>query len=127
MATVTDTINNTREATITLHYSASLAELTEKAKNEPLRTNFHIRAGCVSDDISNEITRRLVANGVKAEYVPKGFFSTRYIDVTISLPASLVREEVKSEQKKEEVKTEEVKKEEVKAEQVKTEEVTSSQ
>jgi hypothetical protein len=102
MTTLVDTLNTTRENTISLHYDAALTELKEKVKNEPLRTNFHIRAGCVSDEESVEITRRLNANGIKAAYVPKGFFSSRFIDVTVSLPPSLVTEDEKVEATKSE-------------------------
>lgn len=134
MATLVETLNTTREETISLHYEAALAELKEKVKNEPLRTNFHIRAGCVSDEESIEITRRFNANGIKAAYVPRGFFSSRFIDVTVVLPASLVNEEKKVEEKKvEETKSEvvaapasEEKKDEKVAEVVATTSTTSS-
>jgi hypothetical protein len=97
MPSIIDSLNNMREVTISIHHEAALAELKEKVENEPLKTNFHIRAGCVSDEVSGEIVRRLIASGIQATFVPSGFFSSRYIDVNVSLPKSLEPE------KKEEV------------------------
>ena len=104
MATL-ENINIARENTITTHYSAAVAELEEKIKDEPLKTTFHIYAGCISKDVTNEIAHRFNQGGIKAVPTKGGFFVTQwYLTVETSLPVHLVHEEVKP--KEEEVKEE---------------------
>lgn len=99
MATLLDNINIAREATIAIHYSAAVAELEEKAKNEPLKTKFHIYAGCVSEDVTTEIAHRFNQGGIKANVVKGGIFTTQwYITAETALPSHLVHEEAKVDQ-----------------------------
>ena len=108
MATL-ENINTAREHTIATHYSASIAELEEKVKNEPLKTSFHIYAGCVSKDVTQEIAHRFNTVGIKATPTKGGFFTTQwYITVETTLPSHLVHEKIKVEEKPtEEIKVEE--------------------
>lgn len=103
-----DTVNGFREETLDKHYRAALAELDEKVRNEPLRTVFNIRAGCISKEVTNEIVRRFNAGGSNAVYNYGGVFRTyHYLTVTLPLPPHLVKEEVKEpEETKEETVTE---------------------
>jgi len=104
MATL-ENINTARENTIATHYAASIAELEEKVKNEPLKTSFHIYAGCVSKDVTQEIAHRFNQGGIKATPVKGGFFTTQwYITVETTLPGHLIHEEIKPEEKVEESK-----------------------
>jgi len=95
-ANLLETLNLSREETISKHYGAALAELREKIRAEPLRTTFRISAGCVSKDITNEIARRLNAEGIKAIY-GCGYIFYNYFFLTIetALPSHLVIEEKK--------------------------------
>lgn len=90
MSTLLDVMNSTREETISTHYGAASAELTEKIKLEPLRTTFHIYAGCVSKDVANEIACRFNRGGVKAIVGKTGMISTQYfLTVEVNLPENL--------------------------------------
>ncbi|CAH6418172.1 Hypothetical protein HVR_LOCUS47 [uncultured virus] len=121
MATLLETINATREETISKHYAAAKAQFEEQVKSAPLKTEFCIYAGCVSDNITEEIAHRFSAGGVNATVVKAGWVSHPHLIVKTSLPQDLIHEkpeeEVKEEEKpKEEVKEEEKPKEEVKEE-----------
>ena len=90
-ATPLETLNSSREETITKHYNAAFAELQEKIQKEPLRSSFQISAGCIDKDIANEIARRFERGNIKAEYRCGGFFFTHhYLNVEVSLPEHLV-------------------------------------
>lgn len=87
-----DTINASREETISKHYGAALAELQDKVQKKPLETTFYIRAGCVSEDVAVEIAKRLQAGGIDASCFIGGIFrSYYYLTVTVNLPLHLVR------------------------------------
>ena len=47
MASLLDTINNVRKATIEQHFAAAKAEFEEQIKSNPVQTKFTIYAGCV--------------------------------------------------------------------------------
>lgn len=112
MATLLDTLNTSREETISKHYGAATAELKEKITAEPLKTVFHIYSGCVSKEITNEIAHRFNAGGVKATACKGGVVSTQYyLTVEVALPQELVHPEEKKEEAKKEESSE--KKEEV--------------
>ena len=99
METLLETLNTTREETISLHYGAATAELKEMVKKEPLRTLFIIRAGCVSEEITFEIARRFTSGGVKTTACKGGFVSTQhYLTVDVSLPEHLVQPETKEDE-----------------------------
>lgn len=122
MASLLESINTTREETIATHYGAAVAELQAKVKEEPLKTTFHIYAGCVSRKITDEIAHRFDAGGLKAVVETSGLISSSYyLTVDVSLPENLVHAK-KEEEKKEEEKKEEEKKEEEKKEEEKKEE-----
>lgn len=94
MATLLETLNTSREETISKHYGAATAELKEKITAEPLKTVFHIYSGCVSKEITNEIAHRFNAGGVKATPQKGGVVSTQYyLTVEVDLPEVLVHPE----------------------------------
>jgi hypothetical protein len=87
------TVNNIREETITTQYNAAFAELQDKIKTEPLRTNFDIYSGCVSEEVAKEIAHRFNIGGTKATVAKYGFLLTAwYLQVEINLPENLVHE-----------------------------------
>lgn len=91
MATLLGTLNSIREQTITKHYDAAIAELNEKIEAEPLKTVFHIKAGCVSREITDEIARRFNNGGLLTTACRTGLLSTyNYLTVEVSLPEHLV-------------------------------------
>ena len=99
METLLETLNTTREETISLHYGAAAAELKEMVKKEPLRKLFHIKAGCVSEEITNEIAHRFNSGGVKTTPYKSGMLSTQhYLSVDVSLPENLVHPETVKEE-----------------------------
>lgn len=101
MASLLETLNSTREATISLHYGAATAELTDKIKDYPLQTVFNIESGCVSKEISDEIAFRFREGGLSATVMVSGIVRTKYyLVVNVNLPESLVHPEP---EKKEEV------------------------
>jgi len=103
MATLLETLNTTREETLAKHYKAATTELDEKLKEEPLKTTFHIYAGCVSKDVTHEIAYRINSGGAKATVCKTGLVSTQYyLNVEVTLPEYLVHPEEKKEEKKEE-------------------------
>ncbi len=84
-------VNQIREEKISNHYNAAYAELRDKIVAEPLRTNFQIYAGCVSEEIAKEIAHRFEVKGTTAKVASSGIFiSTWYLDITIDLPTNLV-------------------------------------
>lgn len=86
-----DSLNSSREQTIQSHYHAALAELEEKIKAEPLKKTFNIYSGCVSKDITNEISRRFNSKGIKVNWQCYGLISTRYyLVVEVELPKNLI-------------------------------------
>lgn len=99
LVTLLENINTAREATIATHYAAAVAELEEKVKNEPLKTNFRIYSGCVSKEVAEEIAHRFNSGNVKATPTKGGIVSTQWhIAVETALPSHLVHEEVKQEE-----------------------------
>lgn len=89
--TLLDTLNSSREETITKHYNAAFAELQDKIQKDPLKTLFIIHAGCVSKNITDEIARRFNAKGLKASYGYTGIVRTYHcLEVEVTLPAHLV-------------------------------------
>lgn len=97
MTTLLESLNTTREETIAKHYGAAAAELKDKITTEPLKTTFHIYAGCVSKEVSAEIAHRLNVGGLTATVCKSGLVSTQYyLTVEIELPENLVHpEEIK--------------------------------
>lgn len=107
MATLLETINLTREQTISTHYDAALTELKDKVKTSPLQTSFKIESGCVSKDIASEISFRFNAGGIKSSVATGGLLSTTYhLTVEVSLPQTLVHPEEKKVEVQEEKKVE---------------------
>jgi hypothetical protein len=99
MATLLETLNTTREETISLHYGAAAAELKDMVKKEPLRKLFYIKAGCVSEEITNEISHRFNAGGVNSTPSKGGIVSTQYyLTVDVTLPDNLIHPEDKKEE-----------------------------
>lgn len=89
-------INNIREEQITLHYSAALAELKDKVKDEPLTTIFYLYKGCVSEKVATEIAHRLsVGDGYIATVCSGMLRSNFYLEVKLPLPSNLVHESLK--------------------------------
>ena len=111
MATLLETINATREETISKHYAAAKAQFEEQVKSAPLKTEFCIYAGCVSDNITEEIAHRFSAGGVNATVVKAGWVSHPHLIVKTSLPQDLIHEKPEEEVKEEEKPKEEVKEE----------------
>lgn len=118
MSTLLETVNTTRENTIATHYAAAAAELEEKIRAEPLKRVFIIHAGCVSDQVMEEIAHRFKIGGVKATPVKSGYITRAYIIAEPDLPTTLIHEEPKPESKPEveETKSEGETKAETKAE-----------
>lgn len=84
-------VNSIREEKISNHYNAAYAELRDKIVAEPLRTNFEIYSGCVSEEIAKEIAHRFQAKGTRATVVKYGIWSTKwYLEVVIDLPSNLI-------------------------------------
>jgi hypothetical protein len=107
MANLLETLNTSREETISKHYGAAFAELKGLVEAEPLKTEFNIYAGCVSDLITKEISRRLEAGGVKSTVRKSGVVTTQYyLNVKVDLPENLRLPEEKKEEPKEVPKTE---------------------
>jgi len=81
----------TRESTLAAHYAAAIAELTDKVRASPLKTEFHVYAGCVSEEICQELARRFNQDErLKAFPCSYGFLTTaHYLTVTYELPPSL--------------------------------------
>lgn len=99
MASLLETLNTIREDTISLHYGASAAELRDMVRKEPLRKVFYIKAGCVSEEITNEISRRFNLGGVHATPCKGGIVSTQYyLTVDVTLPENLIHSEDKKEE-----------------------------
>lgn len=97
------TINSLREETISSHYQAALQELKDKAKQDPLKTEFVICSNVtMSFEMTEEIVRRLIKDNKCDASINKGFFNfTPSILVKVPLPDTIG--------KKEEIKVEEVK------------------
>jgi len=55
---LSDIIIETRERTITTAYNAAVAELKSLIEKNPFQTTFNISAGCVSEEMTEEIARR---------------------------------------------------------------------
>jgi hypothetical protein len=55
---LSDIINDTRERTITTAFNAAVAELKSLIEKNPFQTTFNITAGCVSEEMTEEISRR---------------------------------------------------------------------
>lgn len=109
MATLLETLNTSREETISKHYGAATAELKEKITAEPLKTVFNIYSGCVSKEITTEISHRFNAGGVKATECKGGVVSTQYyLTVEVALPQTLVHEVKDHSEEKQELTTESV-------------------
>jgi hypothetical protein len=90
MATLIETINSTRENTLSLHHGAALAELQDKIKNQPLKTKYYVYSGCVSADIANEIAHRFNDGGIKTTVCTSGLISIQYyLTIDIVLPNTL--------------------------------------
>lgn len=102
MAALLETLNITREETISDHYGAASAELKHKIQAEPLRTTFNIFSGCVSKEITTEISHRFNAAGLKTNIVKSGIVSTTYsLSVEVALPEHLLHAQEKEENKEE--------------------------
>ena len=123
MATLIETLNATREDTISTHYGAASAELKDKIKAEPLRTTFHVYAGCVSKPVTAEIAARFNSQGLKATPEVRGWvLAEHFLTVEVTLPESLVH--IEEPAKVDEVKPVEITTvEETKAEEVKPVEI----
>jgi hypothetical protein len=90
MSTLIETINSTREDTLSLHHGAALAELQDKIKNQPLKTKYYVYSGCVSSDIADEIAHRFNDGGIKTTVCTSGLISTQYyLTIDIVLPNTL--------------------------------------
>ena len=84
-------VNKIREEKISNHYNAAFSELRDKITAEPLRVKFDIYSGCISEDITREISHRLNTKGIQARMEKYGLFTTNwYLQVEIKLPLSLV-------------------------------------
>ena len=108
MSSLLESINTTREETISTHYNAAVAELQEKVKSEPLKTTFHIYSGCISEKVTNEIAHRFTTGGLKASVTKSGMIGTNWsLTVIVDLPETLIHGEKKEEvdEHKEEEKT----------------------
>jgi hypothetical protein len=91
MSSLFETLNSSREETISKHYAAAVAELKSSVISEPLRTNFNIYSGCVSEEITKEIAYRLGLSGIKATHLKTGVVTIKhYLSVDVDLPEHLV-------------------------------------
>ena len=83
-------LNTIREDTLAKHFGAAKAELQAMISAEPLRTEFTLISGCVSEEVTQEVIRRLNEGGLKAKMVKTGVITTGYsIKVTVDLPENL--------------------------------------
>jgi len=96
MPNLLETLNISREETILKHHGAAVAELKSRIESEPLRTEFYIYSGCVSEEITKEIAHRLNNGGVKAVPSKSGTLIVKhYLTVSVELPEQLVHEKDK--------------------------------
>ena len=93
MSKLLHTINEAREMVIHTHYSACIAQIKDYVAKSPLKTEFYVTAGCVSEQITNEIAHRLNQEGIIATPTYSGIFTTKYyIHIKVKLPEVLVHE-----------------------------------
>lgn len=84
------TINHTREKIISEHYNSCLAQLTELIENQPFQTSFTLFSGCVSLEMTNEISRRFAKNGLKSVVQQSGVMNRGFsIILTVPLESSI--------------------------------------
>ena len=84
------TINHTREKIISEHYNSCLAQLTELIENQSFQTSFTLFSGCVSLEMTNEISRRFAKNGLKSVVQQSGVMNRGFsIILTVPLESSI--------------------------------------
>ena len=76
-------LTDTREILIGVEYNKAKAELKQQMRNKPLETTYIITAGCINEDVTEELSRRFLLDGVNACYMCYGFFNSPYLKVTI--------------------------------------------
>lgn len=92
MTTLIQSINNTRERIISEHYSSCLAQLTELIENQPFQTSFVLYSGCISLEMTNEISRRFAKNGLKSVVQQSGVMN-RGFSILLTVPLESSNEE----------------------------------
>lgn len=83
-------ISTLLENTIATHYLAAKAELEEKIRDKPLENIFYIYSGCISEDVTREISHRFTTGCVKVSPV-RGWLSW-YIIVKTTLPVNIIHD-----------------------------------
>jgi len=78
MTTLIQTINNTREKIIVEHYNSSVEQLRDLIEKNPFQTSFTICSGCLSLEMTNEISRRFLKNGLKSVVQQGGVMKSGY-------------------------------------------------
>lgn len=76
MATLADIIYNKREETIFTNYNSAVEQIKALVEADPFQTQFIITAGCTSEAMTNEITKRFNVGNVKATVVQGGMVKT---------------------------------------------------
>lgn len=97
MTSLLDSVNTLRNETIDKHFSAAKAEFETKIKLSPLETKFNIYAGCISDDMTEELANKFNNGGIKAKAIKSGWLYNAYLSVESPLSAELVHFANKSE------------------------------
>ncbi len=87
MTTLADTINNTREFTISSNYNAAVNELKHLIEKNPFAVTFTITAGCISIEMTNEIAKRFNSGNVKAIVTPQSLVSKGF-SILVTCPLS---------------------------------------
>lgn len=80
-----DIIYKTREDTILNNYNAAVIQLKGMIEKNPFQETFVISSGCISDEMTTEITRRFNQEGVKA-IVNQGGMMTTQRTIVVNAP-----------------------------------------
>lgn len=84
MNTELENLNQLRDAVITRHFDAAMAELKEAITNDPLREKFYVYSGCVNKEISDQIcTRFNKIESINANVHRTFIIGTYYLDITV--------------------------------------------
>jgi hypothetical protein len=62
--TVTEDIRQARQEVLDRHYQAARTELTMRVKQEPLKQQFTLDAGCPTDEIAQYVADKFTSEGI---------------------------------------------------------------
>jgi hypothetical protein len=76
-----------------IYYEEVISSIKELASINPFQTKFIIYRGCVSEEITKNISSMLTKNGIKNKIRQSGFLVTSwFLEITIILPSHLIHE-----------------------------------